>query len=161
VKNRIFIFIATFISIATFGQKDIISISGKYYDQLQPTLRIEAMNVWLTLNDSLIIESLPDILGKFSFKISRNILRTHKVKLRVFQDQKLLDKIHPINDCPYLRKMPLYYNSQSIKEPAIFKGCLTHLNNPLLSYFIIKAFVWLQVKRDCSNLTFLEYHPET
>lgn len=76
------------------------------------------MSVWLVLNDSLIIESQPDSLGHFIFKVSRNILRTHNVKLRVFQDQKLLDKIHPINDCPYLRKIPLYYNSQSIKEPA-------------------------------------------
>lgn len=118
MKNRILIFITTFISIVTFGQKDLIVISGKYYDSREPLKRIEAMNVWLTLNDSLIIESQPDSLGQYSFKISRNILRTHKVKLRVFQDQKLLDKIHPINDCPYLRKIPSYFSSQLIKEPA-------------------------------------------
>ena len=77
------------------------------------------MNVWLTLNDSLIIESQPDSLGQFSFKVSRNILKAYKVTLRTFQDQKLLDKIHPMNDCPYLRKIPVYFAFQSIKEPAL------------------------------------------
>jgi hypothetical protein len=118
IKTILLIFIATSISIIAFGQKDLIVISGKYHDSREHLNKIEAMNVWLTLNDSLIIESLPDSLGQFSFTISRNIFKTYRIELRVFQDQKLLDKIHPINDCPYLRKIPSYFNSKLIKEPA-------------------------------------------
>lgn len=148
MRKLAFIFIPILFSIVTFGQKaDLVIITGKFYDSRDSLKKIEAMNAWLTLNDSLIIESRPDSLGEYTFKISRNILNKFKVRLTVFQDQKLLDKIYPINDCPYLRKIPAYYGSQTIKKPDSDIGQII-VNLELSQIYIDYRFPCIRFKKD-------------
>jgi len=132
LRKLIFIFSILSFALLTFGQKDLVVIKGKItedgifegndIEDENLLNKIPGMITWLIINDSLIIESQPDSSGQFEYKISRKFLQSYKVKITAFQDQNILDKKFPTNDCPYIRQQSKYFRNDvdlHVPEPNV------------------------------------------
>ncbi|MFN8116549.1 MAG: hypothetical protein U0W65_10575 [Bacteroidia bacterium] len=90
------------ISFNFYGQSDLIEIKGNIVDDEDTLKHVPALRVMLIFNDTLAIETSPDSIGNYSFKISRNFIKLYKIHLTAFQDNKTLKKIFPPDkECPY------------------------------------------------------------
>lgn len=112
----VLIFLIT-ISLDFYGQRDIIEIKGNIVDSEDTLKKIPELKVMLTFNDTLSVETKADSLGNYSFKISRNFVKTYKIHLIAFQDYQVAKKLFPPDkECPYFDTYLGYlYNRQKLE----------------------------------------------
>jgi hypothetical protein len=117
--KRLLFILTLFIFQIAFGQKDLVTISGKITDRDDFKKQIFALKARLSLNDSIFIETNCDSSGNYKFQVSRPLLHGHKPSVYVYQDFKMLEKLFPPpTDCPYFYGGPDKYLSH---RPTIFE----------------------------------------
>lgn len=117
--RKIISYLIVITSFAAFSQQDLIEISGKIIDNEDSTVKIPALKVLLTFNDSLAFETIPDSIGIYSFKISKKFIEQFKIKLIASQDQQIIRKLFPPNlECPYFNNYWGYRQKRIILNPS-------------------------------------------
>src|SRR6218665_1907562 len=108
------------------AQTGTIEISGKVSDQYYPSRRIFCFKARISFNDSLFIETECDSNGYYHFVVSETLMRNYKTSVSVCQDQKLLTRLFPQPDCPYLYVGPARYHFRSKGNSIVYTPEIKH-----------------------------------
>lgn len=103
------------VSFNFYAQRDIIEINGNITDSEDSLKKIPELKVMLTFNDTLSFLTNADSLGNYSFKISRNFVKTYKTHIIAYQDYQAIKKLFPPDkECPFLNAYLgyLYYRQK-------------------------------------------------